>query len=512
MENSSQERKEGQILLGISDDTTINHEVSEEFSLPDYVPEIRKLLMTRAQVLPESKYISNNTNPPTMELGGTVTYSIIYTSEGGELCALPLNSSYEAKAPILANGTVFIDTSVENCQSRVTAPRKLTIKTKLKSRVLGFQENNLEENISPRSSADEMFIERKTEERKSISVMPISLQNIRMNDRFDISGLEMVKPIWCDASIILSDVKMQNGSVSVRGDVTVKCLCTTSSGEKTITKTIPLVEEIEAEGASIDDYVMVIPRCVSLSISNSENGESKELFFDLVCELEGEVLRNVDVELTRDAYSTKNETQASYKEIDLYRGVKGQNASFTVSEALVREKDGISKIIELIADPVYEKTEIKGAKANLIGKLLVHVIGTSEPNEDGVSEYLHEDYEIPIKYETDIGKTNGEIITRAEFSLGNLNARYDNERFYVTAEVFPSFTMYEKTREEVLDKAVIKRDVEFKRDLSSVKVCFPHENESLWDIAKKYHISASKLAEQNGISVDAPLNVKSLII
>jgi len=39
-------------LLRLPTDTVISHEVGEEFSLPDYVPEIRRLLHTRAGVLP----------------------------------------------------------------------------------------------------------------------------------------------------------------------------------------------------------------------------------------------------------------------------------------------------------------------------------------------------------------------------------------------------------------------------------------------------------------------------
>ena len=136
---------------------------------------------------------------------------------------MPLNSSYEAKTPISSNGSVFVDTEVESCNARVMAKRKLNIKTKLKSRVLGFSEEAVGETITPRSSADEMYIERKTKEVESVSVLPISLEHIRMSDKIDTPGLSSVKPIWCDASMALNDVRIQHGSVSVRGEATVKC-------------------------------------------------------------------------------------------------------------------------------------------------------------------------------------------------------------------------------------------------------------------------------------------------
>ena len=161
---------------------------------------------------------------------------------------------------------------------------------------------------------------------------------------------------------------------------------------------------------------------------------------------------------------------------------------------------------------MYEKAEIKGAKIQLLGKLFASIIGKTEPNDQGESEYLSETYELPIKYETDIGRMGGDVIARCTFLLGNMSARYDNERVYITAEVMPSYSVYERTWENVLDKGTINKDVEYKRDDSCVRVCFPKENESLWDVAKRYHTSVNALAEKNGISRDEELSLKHLII
>ena len=130
-------------MLRLSGDTVITHEVSEEFNLPDYVSEIRKLLHVRTGVLPESKYVSDQGEGTGVELGGTVTYTLIYTDDEGNLCSLPLSSTYEAKAVI--NGhptTVLADTYVDGVSPRVLAPRKITLKTKMKSRIQGGRRRN----------------------------------------------------------------------------------------------------------------------------------------------------------------------------------------------------------------------------------------------------------------------------------------------------------------------------------------------------------------------------------
>ena len=94
--NSIDFNKEATQLTSVACDTVVSSDVSEEFVLPDYVPEVRRVLFTRAQALPESKYISGDT----VDFGGTVTYLIIYTDDEGRLCSVPLSSTYEGSCSV----------------------------------------------------------------------------------------------------------------------------------------------------------------------------------------------------------------------------------------------------------------------------------------------------------------------------------------------------------------------------------------------------------------------------
>ena len=159
------------IITSISSDSQLTHEVSEEFSLPDYVPEVRRVLYTKASALPEGKFISDSGANTSLEFDGSVTYNVIYTDDEGKLCSTPLSTNYNEQAIISGHpDTVFIDTSIDSVTCRVTAPRKLTVKSRLKSRIMSFTDCAIEENISPRSSADEIYIERYTKNLDTVSL------------------------------------------------------------------------------------------------------------------------------------------------------------------------------------------------------------------------------------------------------------------------------------------------------------------------------------------------------
>lgn len=497
----------------VSADTVVTHDVSEEFSLPDYVPEVRRVLTTRAQVLPESKYISDSGNGCMLEFGGTVTYSVIYTDDDGKLCSTPLSSNYETQTVLNSHPeTVFIDTLADNVSCRVNAPRKLTIKTRLKSRILAFENNEIDENIEGKSGEDEFFIERMCANVNSVGIKTSSLQNVHISDRFDTGSITEIRPIWCDASMEITDAKAQNGAICVRGDIGVKCLCDTSSGIMTLNKTVPFSEEIETDGAEVGDLSRATGRCVSLSISSEQNDGEERIFFDANCEIEGELYRNEENVMTQDCYSTRYETDATYKNIDTYSLIKCINSSFTSSENAKRKNKDISEIVEILTDPVYEKTEIKGQKAIIYGKLYITVIGKSAPKGDMEGEFISEEYEIPFKYETDISRSPDDVLTRADFSVGNVNARYDAEKFYCTAEIFPSVSLFGKGSAKILDTASLKKDKEIKNDASCVRVYFPKNGDTLWEVAKKYHTSSKKIAERNNITSASLDGVKDIII
>lgn len=500
-------------VMSLSADTIVTHDVNEEFSLPDYVPEIRRLLNVKAQVLPESKYISDKGEHSFLEFGGVVTYLLIYTDDEGKLYSLPLTSNYEAESALTSHpSTVLIDTSIDSVIPRVTAPRKITIKSRLKSRIAGWENREYSENIEGKSVSDEMFTERKTEEIKAVSLSQISMQNIRISDKLDMQGMTNPRPLSCDATVYVTDTKAQNNTVSVRGEIKIKCLCNVESGYITLTKSIPLAEELESSGASLGDFVRVGARCVSLSISNEQNDESGQLFFDLNCELEGEILRNCDTELTKDCYSTKFETEETYKTVDIYSVAKANNDSFSLNENVKRKSTDITEIIDVINDPVCEKAEFKNGKCLLLGKVNLTVIGLGEEKEDSIRECIAENYEIPFKYATDIAKTSGEYMARWDIYAGDVNVRLDGDKISIGMELYPNYEIIEKKKMQILDTSLIKRDKEIKKDLSCVRVCFPNENSTLWEIAKKYHITVSSLKENNDLSSDSLDGVKSLII
>ena len=58
---------------------------------------------------------------------------------------------------------------------------------------------------------------------------------------------------------------------------------------------------------------------------------------------------------------------------------------------------------------------------------------------------------------------------------------------------------FEKNKTRVIDNATLLKDQEVKKDASVVRVYFPKNGDTLWEIAKKYHTTTSKLERENDL-------------
>lgn len=513
MENSSAKKAPtGAELLAPTSDSYFVTEVSEEFSLPDYIPEIRRLLTVKTAVLPETRYVSEGQNGSQLEYGGTVTYSLLYTDDEGKLCAVPLSSQYEAKASFLGNGEcLFVDTCVENTAPRVTAPRRVLIKTRLKSRLLSLDKRTVKEEIVPGSSAEEMYIERLTEKINGAIINTGELKNIKISDRLTLDGGSIIRPIWCDAYLLLDEAVAGDGFVRARGSVFVSCLCETDTGIKMLTKSAPLAEEIEVEGARSEDAARVTGRCTSLSISGDYDKDKGSLFFDVNSELMATSARNDEYLVARDAYSTKHEGEASYMEATSLALIKNTSSSFSLNESVQRKTRAKSECVCAICDTVIEKQDLRGDSLTVLGKALISLILENSEAEP-LERYTVEDYELPFKHTISLGCEVSTPVSRIELSSNIKSVRCDSDRVSISMELYPSYTVLSERKHTLLQKLTLKKDTELENNSSCVRVYFPKGSDTLWEVAKKYHTSRGAIKEANSLDSDSLDGVKNVII
>ena len=114
-------------------------DLSSDFTLPDYYPEIRKLLRIETNISPAGRYIGGGS----VEFSGRVDHDMIYVTADGGVASAPLGSDFSFEVPISLPDSAtensmleaIADSEAENVNGRVMSPRKVNVKCRLRSKV-----------------------------------------------------------------------------------------------------------------------------------------------------------------------------------------------------------------------------------------------------------------------------------------------------------------------------------------------------------------------------------------
>ena len=109
------------VVIKTFEDTVIK-EVSAEYNLPDYLPDVSRILRADAGVCRAGKYI----NGSSLEYDGSVTFSVIYSTADGIIKAADFSSDYSGSVTIgdfSGDCSVDADTELDSVTVRLKYPR-----------------------------------------------------------------------------------------------------------------------------------------------------------------------------------------------------------------------------------------------------------------------------------------------------------------------------------------------------------------------------------------------------
>ena len=106
----------------------------------------------------------------------------------------------------------------------------------------------------------------------------------------------------------------------------------------------------------------------------------------------------------------------------------------------------------------------------------------------------------PIKYELDQRNAANETEIKLIFGLVNVastKARCDGERIFIDSEL--NFCISTKSQYKISSLKGMTLGEKFSHPKGCMTLCYPKNNLSLWDIAKKYGVKPQKLREKNKV-------------
>ncbi len=512
MDNYTKAKREGIRVQAPLTDRQILTELSCDFSLPDYQPEIKRLLRVRATATPPDKYIGAGS----AEFSGHVDYSILYAGNDGALYCATHSDDYSFSCPVeltsefeLGEGLVCdVETMTETAVGRVAAPRKVSLKCRLRSHVCILGTRLIEESIMGEHAEglQRLFGTGECAERFVGIGEPLQL-----GDEILYEGNDL-RVICAEGQVFVSEAVAGSGVINCRGEVCLKLFCVHDGANELPSvqwRRIPFSQSVTTEGAEVNCDACADGVCTSLNVAVEEG----RMVCDITLVLHAYAQRNKSVSFTRDIYSTESSCESRYRTESFARALRCINGNFSLNNTLTLEEAGIRSgmsVVDLTVIPTVAELVCERGKYFLTGRCRCQAVLC-----DG-EESTAQEFELPMRYECD-GSVEEVRDYRACVEPISCRARVDGERIAVDAELAVCLVTRGENELRMLSEANFGEALPCVG--ASYTICYPAREDSLWSVAKRYHRAVSTVSDSNSLpgsgSADSPeslAGVKYLLV
>ena len=467
----------------------ISVDISEEVTLPDYLPEIRKVLYVKESPLSPARFIGGKK----ADVSGVVDYTLVYVSGEGLLSSAPISAEYSYSLPLenigdfeISEGlSVMAHTLPDVSSVRLIAPRRLQIKSRLRSFVSVWGKMLCSERIV--GDGDGAGLERLRKTVSNAEILCESSDMLTLEDEYILPSAEM-RIVSAESAVSLKEASAEEDLITLGGEVVIRLLVDDRGRLERVVRRLPFEAETELDAIELggDQSCSASGYLTDLSIKVEEGSAKIEASLMLeVC-----LAYNRETAYTSDAYSTERKCRSESKVLDIPTVILNENLPLSLNERVTLEELGIPEEAELADISAYamiDSASLEDGKYVLRGSCRYFLVFTRD------REYAYADLRLPIRYECDKATDLGEISSFDVLAeVISCKGRADRDSVSLESELLLAVTLLGSERAELLERAELGEPLEKRRGVFAV--CYPSPDDTLWSVSKRYAVDQSSIS------------------
>ncbi len=485
------------------------YSIDNEFTLPDYYPEISKVLKCR--VVP--RVSSHNIGGQTLTLDGNILINLIYCSEENEIYGFEQTLSFSKTFDIGCDANdAFVESSVKceyvNC--RCLNERKIDVHGAIGVYVNVFKKTT----VGIVSDIDNRDVIIRRGLIPATSPIGTGEKSLMIEEELELSqGQPSIRCILkCDVKAVNHDCKIINGKVVGKGELNIFVLyCAEHTAQPQIYRnSIPYSQIIDIEGLNENCVCSLKTRVAAFEIKprTSASGETRSFMLSSKLNFFATATCEDDLPVVLDAYSTKYNAEIKSKEITLSKMQKSINDTFICRKNLENVGE-ISSVIDIWCEAAQPKTSFLDNTLNVSGGLQLCILalnGSGQPQY--IERPLEYDYNQIIENCGENIKVKAEVVTNnVSFTLQGNGSLEVNIELCITADIYCDVKI-----NLVTEIMVDENNIKPKSSDSALVIYYAEAGEELWNIARRYNSSPEEISEINALEEDVLLSRKTLLI
>ncbi len=483
--------------------------IDTEYNLPDYCPDIQKVLTCR--VIPEIS--SYGVSEDTLRCEGMCDIRVLYLdSKGDALRCCDFTKEFSASIKVKAaeeKAVAWIRASVEHVTCRAVNARRIDLHLAVSLKALAVVQR--QEQLTCGLEGD--GIERLSEHRKGSRAVNALSHQFSIEDRIPLKNgkppMEMIlrKEVVCRAT----DCKLAQGQLAVSGRADVSFLYQSSvdGALEKMSASLDFSQVIECSGAEEDCLcdLRIVAGENSIQPREDDVGEYTSVDVSIKVFITAFLYQSCEVELVDDAYSIQGPlelryTQSSLLEVqEVYSEVLKKKCSLTATE------EDIQKVLDLWCEQESVQSSCEQGKLSYRVRYTLCLL---YQGSSGRVLYLEKSFDQSFVTEMERSEAKRSS-TISQTDLWEYRIA-DKNTVEASVETWVSSLLYNRETVKYLSSAGLDESAAAYPRQPQLQVYYASAGERLWDIAKSHRALLSDLREQNELYDDVLPDARPLII
>lgn len=478
------------------------HAVDSELVLPDYCPDIARVLKCKG----EPRLLSKQITDGVLTIEGAVAIRVLYVDEKGEIACyqqnLPLYHEMQVGDEVAFAQVVA---KMDYCNCRVINARKVEIHGAVGMRIT--MQKHHEVAVVSRVSGD--GVESLVQEETVTTLLARCEKNMTVSDEVQISSNSIRTILRSSCVVCNSECKTVIGKAVVKGDLSITAFYqTTDGGFDTLRAQIPFSQIVDAEGVDeqADCRMQFQVQSLELRTRTGLDGECKNILVTANVNVMVEATKTFQLPMVSDCYSTRHGMCIRRYGDPLRQFCEPIEDRYVCKQTVTLDHD-VGQVLDLWCDSSVEQVTVNGTKLTVNGGLNVMVLAK---DQDGSAVY----FEKPLDFVWEHALSQEEAIPMY------ITAQVQNLTYTITADNTMDLRVELQIGAQLYRELSCNVMTELTADLSNIPTSMPtplilyyaKAGERIFDIARQYNTTCQAILSANGLSESVLAASKALLI
>lgn len=467
-----------------------------EFTLPDYCPDIERIL--KCNITSRISNLSVLSDTAQVDINAVIC--VLYVTKEDKLFGyeMPMSLSKSINVGVIDKETIkSYSTKTEYVNCRAVNNRKIDIHGSV-SVMLKLLMND-EKNYICVINDDSVVLKHCKEK----ILQPTGFASKQVNIADDImlsqSSGSVSNIIRSDASVVVDECKTIANKAILKLTVNYEILyLSTDLRYECIKHSVPVNQVIDIEGTDENSVCKACADICSVAFKPVTNSEGEMRTINTTSKVNISVVSHhiKDIDMVTDGYSTRFESELERETVTCERFISALNENITASDC-INVSSQISEIIDLRCMPLNHGCKTENGNTFICGDIAVCI---SLEDENGACKY----YEKVVPFSEKISAKDCDEGCVFDLNITPISCSYNissgnaidlKAELNVNGFITKQFNMNAVTMMKIDEEKEKSFD-----DMPSLVVYYGMAGESIWDIALKYNTSADRICDANNIS------------